>query len=245
MRWRPRVSPPNPVATLSRTLRGVFCSIQGGMKVLRSAPAQKASPDPVKIATSRLSSSRKTSHVCQSNSCVSGSTAFFASGRLMVTYAIRPRFSYRTFGTRALGGRHRLRWLIAIQLAPCDRELVHLVWAIRDPQRARGRVHGGEWEVVAHAPASVHLDRTVDHLRRHLGCGDLDRRDLDPRALVADGVHQPGGLQHKQAHLLDLDPRLGDPVPNDALARKRLPERRARVGALAHQVEGPLGHPDH
>jgi len=59
MRCSPRVSPPSPVATLSRTHRGVDSWMIGGMKVLRSAPAQKASPAPVWIATSTESSSRK------------------------------------------------------------------------------------------------------------------------------------------------------------------------------------------
>ena len=81
------------MATLSRTLRAVECSIRGGMKVFRSAPAQNASPAPVTIATSSESSSRKSSHVCHSSSWVSGSIAFLASGRLSVTYATRSRFS--------------------------------------------------------------------------------------------------------------------------------------------------------
>ena len=58
------------------------------------------------------------------------------------------------------------------------------------------------------------------------GAADLDRRDLDARALVADGVHQPGGLERQQPGLLDLDARLGDPVLDDALVGERLAERR-------------------
>ena len=85
VRCSPRVSPPSPVATLSRTFRGVASSIHGGMKVLRSAPAEKESPVPVRIATSTASSEAKSSQVLQRSSCVSGSIAFLASGRLIVT----------------------------------------------------------------------------------------------------------------------------------------------------------------
>ena len=78
--------------------------------------------------------------------------------------------------------------------------------------------------------AAVHLDRAVDHLAGDLGGRDLDRRDLDPGALVAGDVHQPRGLQGQQPRLLDLDPRLGDPVADHALPGKRLAEREARRG---------------
>src|SRR2546430_8080601 len=54
---------------------------------------------------------------------------------------------------------------------------------------------------------AVYLNRTVDHAHHHLRRGDLDRRDLDPRALVAGGVHEPGGLQRQQPRLLDLEDR--------------------------------------
>jgi len=79
------------------------------MNVFRSAPAQNASPAPVRIATSTESSPEKSSQMDQSSSCVSGSTAFLASGRLSVTYAIRSRFSYRTFGIRHLRSRRSKR----------------------------------------------------------------------------------------------------------------------------------------
>ena len=64
------------------------------------------------------------------------------------------------------------------------------------------------------------------------------------RRLVADGVHHPGGLQREQASLLDLDPRLGDPLADDALLGERLAERGALVGAPAHQLERALGDAD-
>src|SRR5690606_10517186 len=76
------------------------------------------------------------------------------------------------------------------------------------------------------------------------GSRDLDRLDLGVRALVADGVHQPRGLQRQQADLLDLDARLGDPVADDALLAQRLAERDAVVGAGDHQLQAALGGAD-
>ena len=62
--------------------------------------------------------------------------------------------------------------------------------------------------------------------------------------LVVVAVHQPGGVQGEQAGLVDLDPGVGDPLPDHALLGQRAPERGALVGALAHQLERPLGGAD-
>src|SRR5215217_7792287 len=60
MRCRPRVKPLNPRSTISRIRAGSPDWMIGGMYSLRSAPAQNASsPEPVRIATSTASSSRK------------------------------------------------------------------------------------------------------------------------------------------------------------------------------------------
>ena len=74
---------------------------------------------------------------------------------------------------------------------------------------------------------------------------DLDRRDLGARVLVADGVHQPRGLQRQQ-------PR---PSRSRCATRRSSPGCCARVGdrlaerlalrrAPAHQLERPLGRAD-
>ena len=63
------------------------------MYSFRSAPAQNASPAPVRIATSTESSSAKSAQAAIIARWTSGLTAFRASGRLIVTYAIRSRFS--------------------------------------------------------------------------------------------------------------------------------------------------------
>lgn len=65
----------------------------GGMYSFRSAPEQKASPAPVRIATSTASSSAKSAQTAIIARWTSGLMAFRASGRLMVMWAIRSRFS--------------------------------------------------------------------------------------------------------------------------------------------------------
>src|SRR5439155_15661546 len=72
------------------------------------------------------------------------------------------------------------------QLAPSDRELVDLVGAVGEAQRAQVRICGGEVEVVGDAAAAVHLDRAIQHLQRHVGGGYLDRGDLGAGVAVAD-----------------------------------------------------------
>ncbi len=57
----------------------------GGMYSFRSAPAQNASPAPVRIATSSSSSASKSAQAAIIARCTSGLTALRASGRLIVT----------------------------------------------------------------------------------------------------------------------------------------------------------------
>ena len=74
-------------------------------------------------------------------------------------------------------------------------------------RRVRAAVHScGRIVSGRDAGAAVHLDGVVDdalHRQRHR---DLDRLDLGVGALVAHGVHQPGGLEHQQPSLLDAPP---------------------------------------
>src|ERR1035437_8585854 len=62
--------------------------------------------------------------------------------------------------------------------------------------RAAVRPQGGQREVLADAGRAVSLDRLVDHPLGHRRSADLDGLDLGVRALVAYGVHHPGGLEH-------------------------------------------------
>ena len=74
------------------------------------------------------------------------------------------------------------------------------------------------------APPCAWMALSMTH-SRHRRRRDLDGLDLGVRALVADGVHQPGGLEHQQPGLLDAHPGLGDPVPDHALLGQRPAER--------------------
>ena len=130
------------------------------------------------------------------------------------------------------------------QLGAGERRLVHLVGAVGEAQRADGGVRRGEREVLGEAAGAVRLDGAVDDLLDDLGGGDLDRLDLGVRAAVADGVHQPRGLEHQQPQLLDRDPRLGDPLADHALPGQRLAEGDPALDPLAHQLDRPLGQPD-
>jgi hypothetical protein len=87
----------------------------------------------------------------------------------------------------------------------------------------------------------VHLDGLVEDPLHGLRGRDLDRLDLGVGGLVAGDVHQPRGLEHQQTQLLDLDPRLGDPVAHDALLGDRLAEGDPLGRALAHHLDGSLG----
>jgi hypothetical protein len=86
------------------------------------------------------------------------------------------------------------------------------------------------------------LNRAIEHAQRHPRRGDLDLRDLRPRGLVANRVHQAGGAQREQARLIDLDAGFGDVRANGALLRERLAECDAALDARAHQLQRTLGH---
>jgi hypothetical protein len=84
---RPRVIPPSPGSLWPRAL--VFPNACG-MSFFRSAPAENAfSPAPVRIATQASGSSRNRVHASISYWCISGSTAFMASGRSIVIVTTR------------------------------------------------------------------------------------------------------------------------------------------------------------
>src|SRR5260221_10141112 len=90
----------------------------------------------------------------------------------------------------------------------------------------------------------MHLDRLVDNPLGHARNGDLDGLDLGVRALVADGIHQPGSLQHQQPRLLDPDPGLSDPVLDHALVGDRPAPGYPADRTAAERLEGPFGRAD-
>ena len=86
IRCIPRVNPLRPeLDDLADVVGARPRAMIGGMYSFRSAPAQKASPAPVRIATSTESSASKSAQAAIIARCTSGLTAFRASGRLIVT----------------------------------------------------------------------------------------------------------------------------------------------------------------
>src|SRR3954447_17156850 len=130
------------------------------------------------------------------------------------------------------------------ELHPRDGAKVHVVRPVRDPQRACVCPHAGEREVVGNTATAVHLDGAVDDVEADARCDHLDGGDLGARALRADAVDEPRGLQRQQPGLLDLHARLGDRCAHGALLRECLAERNARGCPLAHQLESALGYAD-
>src|SRR5689334_16523805 len=97
---------------------------------------------------------------------------------------------------------------VAAELAAGERGPVYLVRTVGQPQGPGVRPERGEGSVLADPGSAVRLDRLVDHPFGHRRYCDLDGLDLRVRTLVADVVHQPGGLQYQQPGLLDAYPRL-------------------------------------
>src|SRR5687767_11110912 len=115
---------------------------------------------------------------------------------------------------------------------------MNFVWSVREPKRARVDPKLGEWKVLRYSAASVDLDRTVDHGKRHLRDYGLDHRDLLPCSFVANRVHHPRSLEHEESRLLDGQPRVGDPLTDDTLFGYGLSKGDARSCSFAHQLEG-------
>ena len=83
---------------------------------------------------------------------------------------------------------------------------MHVVGPVGDAQRPGVCPHAREREVLRHTAAAVHLDRAVDDVEAHARSDDLDRGDLTARALGADGVDHPRGVERVEPRLVDLHP---------------------------------------
>src|ERR1700742_851974 len=100
--------------------------------------------------------------------------------------------------------------------------------------------------------ALVHFVRTVGKAQRaqmrprqrDLRSRHLDRRDLRLGRLVADGVHQVGGLEREQPDHLDIDACLSNPVLDVGVLADRFAEGNPGLRPLAQQFQRPLGHAD-
>jgi hypothetical protein len=64
--------------------------------------------------------------------------------------------------------RHRANRSLRRELQPRYLVAVHLVRAVGQSQRARLCVGVRQWEILAHSPAAVCLDRPVDHSAAHV-----------------------------------------------------------------------------
>src|SRR5690606_41423549 len=82
------------------------------------------------------------------------------------------------------------------------------------------------------------------HPRLQAGGHHLDAGDLGARALVALGVDLPGRAQHQQARLVDLEPRLGDPLLDVGIAVQIVAEGASLERTVAHQLERELALAD-
>src|SRR5207247_2241050 len=73
-----------------------------------------------------------------------------------------------------------------------------------DAVTAFARAHMADYQVPREG--ALHGGLPLDHPEGHVRDGHLDLGDRLPRRLVADGVHHPGGVEHEEARLVDLDP---------------------------------------
>lgn len=123
---------------------------------------------------------------------------------------------------------------------------MHLVRAIRDPQRAQVRPHVRERGVLAHAHGAIGLDGAVNDLQRDLGHFDLGLRDLLERELGVPLVRLDGGVEHDESAGVDLDARLGDPLEQHAVFGQALAKGDLAlvVEAVDEPLEGLLRGPD-
>src|SRR5699024_9269943 len=133
---------------------------------------------------------------------------------------------------------------VLLQLRAAQGAQMDLVGAVGQPQRTRTCHPTRQRQVLAEPCRPVRLDRLVqDPLDRARG-GDLDRLDLGVCTLVADGVHQIGGLEHQKTHLLDGHACLGDPFPDHTLLGQGTAEGLTVQGPAAGHLQCPLGHAD-
>src|SRR6476646_8189291 len=205
-------------------------------------------------AVSPRSLRRSRSSTCGSSGTISLRTKVRTQSRISRSSALRSKSIVGPFVVRSgvvcrVAQRARARRPgsaggIPPQLGLGEGVLVHFVRAVGETERPDAGEGGGELGVLAEAGGAVGLDGLVEDPLDGLGGRDLDRLDLGVRALVAHGVHEPGGLEHEQAQLLDAHAGLGDPVADDALLGDGPPEGDALGGAAAHGLDGDLGEAD-
>jgi len=121
---------------------------------------------------------------------------------------------------------------------------VDFVRAVGQAQGAGAGVGAGQEAVFADAERAVDLDGAVDHLERHVRCGDLDHADRRAGTLGAEAVERVRGVQGEQPRLFDFQPRVRDRFAHHALFGQRPMEGDPAAGASAHGRERAFGHAD-
>ena len=121
---------------------------------------------------------------------------------------------------------------------PCQRAFMHFVGSIGQVECASVRPHGGQREIIAHASAAENLDGAVDDIGHHFRCDNFNHGDLFLCGFFAQRIDHPRRFEGQEARLLDLQFGLSDPILDDALFGQGFAKGNARVGALAHQLQG-------
>src|SRR5688500_18278007 len=145
-----------------------------------------ASDTPSTVASTRFGSSSRAEARITPLVTTAASLAFRGEGRGCALWrAIAPeRLSLFSFCGHAAARAEIAQFVLR------DRLEMHLVGPVSQPQRARVGPRVGEEGVLADPGGAVCLDRTIEHPLRDVGRYHLDHRDLGPRGLVADGIHQ-------------------------------------------------------
>src|SRR6185437_13518927 len=168
---------------------------------LRSYPAQKAPPRPVRIATDCVSSLSNARKASRSSPAVSGSTALRASAKRSIeTIVVAPSFETATFAMSA-ALHHAQRRVDQHGLAPL---VLHLVGGA--DQRAR-RVFRGRLDL---GDLDLDVDRVVD-IGRALDV-EAYRQEGEPAALQGGRDHQTFG------HRIDQCARHGMPAAHRCMS---------------------------
>src|SRR5919107_1631822 len=165
-----------------------------------------------------------------------------AAASYLMPSRTKPRSSGSLPTLHFFGDQGVLALLLQLQLG--HGRAVDLVGAVGQSQGAGGSPKVGEREVVRDSRPAEGLDGPVQNPQGRVRGDELYHGDLCLRLLVAHRVHHVGGLQRQEPGLLDLHPRVGDPLHDHTLLSERLAERLALFDPLAHQLDRPLGDPD-
>src|SRR3990172_5500668 len=203
----------------------------GAESDLRSYPPQKQPPAPLSTAASASPSFSKARNASRSAAAVSGSTAFRASGRLMMTVVTGPSFSTRTF----MGRGSFLSIHYADNRAREPRAAPHRRAAVAQLLGLHGLALAavGDRVEAEVRPHRIHLHQVV------LGVGHDAAIPIEPAELaIPDLVH----LACRDAEVLAALGDGGDPVADEVVPVVYLRDDVARGPVAA--VEDGVGHAD-